>query len=254
MKKNQFNLSVFTIAMLAVSGVQAGEVTSTFSAGGTLTAAQMTEIKDAVNDNNTGVTTNASSISTNTSNIANNTSSISTNTSGIASNTTDITSNASAIATNTSDISDNAAAIAGLVGGTQIFSVPAIVAVPRDSSCPTSQTSGGGRVGRSVGVGCGSEFMVAPVTLPNGATVTNFSCTIYDADATYDSSCFLYSDQSGSLASVSTTSDTGLQTPTTTLTAVIDNSTTGYYIYFGDNELALSTLVPINAIVEYSVP
>jgi len=216
----------YLIKLLAIIGfasisfmAYADTITDTYLDGDTLTATTLNNIKSAVNDNDSN-----------------------------------ISANGSAIATNESDISDNAAAIAGLVGGTQIFSVTAVVAVPRDSSCPTSQTSGGGRVGRSVGVGCGSEFMVSPVSLPNGATVTNFTCTIYDADATYDSSCFLYSDQSGSLATVSTTSDTGLQTPTITLNAVIDNSTTGYYIYFGDNELAGSTLVPINAIVEYSLP
>jgi len=55
MKKHQSIFSIITIAMLSVSGAQAGEVTATFSAGDTLTATQMTEIKDAVNDNDTRI-------------------------------------------------------------------------------------------------------------------------------------------------------------------------------------------------------
>jgi hypothetical protein len=55
MKKHQYILSILSIAMLSVSGVQAAEVISTFSTGDTLTATKMTEIKNAVNDNDTRI-------------------------------------------------------------------------------------------------------------------------------------------------------------------------------------------------------
>ena len=55
MKKYQFILSFFTVAMMVVSVAQAGEVTSTFTTGDTLTAEKMTEIKDAVTDNDTRI-------------------------------------------------------------------------------------------------------------------------------------------------------------------------------------------------------
>lgn len=64
MKKYQSELIISAIALLAFSVAQAAEVTSTFTDGATLTATQMTEIKDAVNDNNTNIGTNAAAITT----------------------------------------------------------------------------------------------------------------------------------------------------------------------------------------------
>ena len=100
------------------SNVQAAEVTSTFTDGATLTAAQMTEIKDAVNDNNTNVgvnttatETNTTSIGANTTAIGANTTSIGANTSAIGTNTTSIGANTSAIGTNTTNIGANTTAI-----------------------------------------------------------------------------------------------------------------------------------------------
>lgn len=48
---------VFSSALLISSGVLAGNVASNFNPGDTLTATQMTEIKDAVNDNDSRVST-----------------------------------------------------------------------------------------------------------------------------------------------------------------------------------------------------
>lgn len=56
MKKYQSTLSIFTITVLAVFAAQAGDVTSTFVTGDTLTAPQMTEIRDAVNSKQNLVT------------------------------------------------------------------------------------------------------------------------------------------------------------------------------------------------------
>ena len=47
----QLGLSILTSFLLASSGALAGNISTTFSPGGALTATQMTEIKDAVNDN-----------------------------------------------------------------------------------------------------------------------------------------------------------------------------------------------------------
>lgn len=55
MKYFQLKNTLFTVAMLVSFGAQAGNVASTFNPGDTLTATQMTEIKDAVNDNDTRV-------------------------------------------------------------------------------------------------------------------------------------------------------------------------------------------------------
>jgi len=47
----QFGLSILTGLLLTSSGAVAGDISTTFSPGGVITATQMTEIKDAVNDN-----------------------------------------------------------------------------------------------------------------------------------------------------------------------------------------------------------
>jgi hypothetical protein len=49
----QFGLSILTSLLLVSSGALAGNISTTFSPGEALTATQMTEIKDAVNDNDT---------------------------------------------------------------------------------------------------------------------------------------------------------------------------------------------------------
>ena len=47
----QFGLSILTSLLLTSSGAMAGNIGTTFSPGDALTATQMNEIKDAVNDN-----------------------------------------------------------------------------------------------------------------------------------------------------------------------------------------------------------
>ena len=55
-------LLVIIISLISSFSIQASPITNTFSAGDTLTAVKMTEIKDAVTDNDTRITTNASEI------------------------------------------------------------------------------------------------------------------------------------------------------------------------------------------------
>jgi hypothetical protein len=59
-----------TLSAVVTLGVQAGNVSSTFTTGDTLTATKMTKIKDAVNDNNTNIGTNTTDIATNATDIA----------------------------------------------------------------------------------------------------------------------------------------------------------------------------------------
>lgn len=56
MRIYQSKLLILTLAIFASQGLQAGEVTTTFSEGLNLTDTHMTEIKDAVNDNDASVT------------------------------------------------------------------------------------------------------------------------------------------------------------------------------------------------------
>ena len=55
MKNYQSKLSIIMLALLTSLGAVAGTVTSIFNNGDTLTAPQMTEIKDAVNDNDSRI-------------------------------------------------------------------------------------------------------------------------------------------------------------------------------------------------------
>jgi len=65
MKNYQPKLSIFALAMLFSWGTQAGNVGSAFTDGDTLTATQMTEIKDAVNDNDVRAIANEGDVFTN---------------------------------------------------------------------------------------------------------------------------------------------------------------------------------------------
>ena len=69
-KYSHFKLLISVSVALAAFGAQAGDVTSTFNSGDTLTATQMNEIKDAVNDNDTRITTNEADIAINQADIA----------------------------------------------------------------------------------------------------------------------------------------------------------------------------------------
>ena len=66
MKTLQQHIFLFTILFFMAVTANAGQVTSTFTAGDTLTAAKMTEIKDAANDNDSRV----GAIETQTQNLA----------------------------------------------------------------------------------------------------------------------------------------------------------------------------------------
>ena len=65
-KNYQFKLFILTLAIPISFGAQAGNVGSTFTDGNTLNAAEMTEIKDAVNDNDTRAIANEGDIFSNT--------------------------------------------------------------------------------------------------------------------------------------------------------------------------------------------
>lgn len=134
-------------------------------------------------------------------------------------------------------------------------SVSAITAVPRNSTFETNQANVGSAIGRYA-VTAGTEYLLAPLFLPDGATITSFSFTCYDNDATYNSSAYLYRDDSTTAAQVVSTSSssTTLQTVTTTNINYpsVDNSLYGYFVYMGINGTAGSDLVPIRVVVEYT--
>jgi hypothetical protein len=140
-----------------------------------------------------------------------------------------------------------------------VFSVSATVGIPTYSGNATNEVNVGGYVGRH-GITATPEYLIVPINLPDGATITSFSYTCYDNSASVDSSAFLYNglslggDGSAELASVSTTgASTTVQTITTaTITnPVVNNSLYTYVAYMGIHGSALSDLTPIKVVVNY---
>jgi hypothetical protein len=79
--------------------------------------------------------------------------------------------------------------------------------------------------------------MVAPVNLPDGATITGLSVYVFDNDTTYDVSASLYqTNATSTVLNVGTTNSSsgapGYVTLTATANSVVDNSHYSYYIRF----------------------
>ena len=90
----------------------ADSIADTYTTGDTLTATQLNNIKAAVNDNDSRVTTNATGISANAAGVTTNATGISANAAGVTTNATGISANAAGVTTNATGISANAAGVA----------------------------------------------------------------------------------------------------------------------------------------------
>jgi hypothetical protein len=134
-------------------------------------------------------------------------------------------------------------------------SVSAIAGIPRDSTIETAQSTVDGYVGRYQS-SAGSDYLVVPINLPDGATITSFSYTCYDNHAN-DSYAHLYnglSSVAGQMAVVNTSgASTSLQTVTETAITnpVVDNSIYNYWVYMEISGTAGNSLMPIRAVVTY---
>lgn len=137
-----------------------------------------------------------------------------------------------------------------------VVSVAAITAVARNSTTVTAQGTVPGGVGRFQTSGA-DDFLVAPIQLPDGATVTAFSYVCLDADTRVDAVAYLYRSDDVVLAGVGTEgAKRELQMVETTDVKLgkIDNSTYGYFVYFLVSAEANSNLIPIAASVTYRLP
>jgi hypothetical protein len=114
------------------------------------------------------------------------------------------------------------------------------------------QVNGGYFYGK-FGVTADFEFLVVPLQIPDGVTITSFTFTCYDLAASYDCLAQLVRDDGGYVANAVTTGSPGLQTVTTTPTGdpVVDNSLYGYNVFFYINGDAGSSITPVRAVVEY---
>ena len=137
-----------------------------------------------------------------------------------------------------------------------VASVAAVAAVPRVSTTGTAQGTVAGGVGRFQTSG-EDDFLVVPIQLPDGAIVTGFSYTFFDADERNDGAAYLYRTDDSVLAGVATQgarSEVRFAETDVVKERKIDNSAYGYFVYFQTSAQAGANLMPIAASVTYRLP
>jgi hypothetical protein len=141
-------------------------------------------------------------------------------------------------------------------GSVGVVSVPSLVGVPRFSTTGTSQGNVNGTIGRFQSSGS-FDFLVAPISIPNGSTIVafSFSCVRNNVAAC---SAFLFRDDSTQLATANIAAQaTGVaQTATTTAitSPLVDNQNFGYWVYMSLDLTAGVNLMPVRATVTYTLP
>jgi hypothetical protein len=137
-----------------------------------------------------------------------------------------------------------------------VVSVSALAGVPRISSTGTAQGAVQGAVGRYQTAG-EDDFLVVPLDLPDGAIVTSFSYTFYDADAHVDGAAYLYRSDDVVLAGVAT-SEAKDEVRTLSTEVIqerkVDRSAFAYFVYFQISGVAGPRLMPVKASVAYKLP
>jgi hypothetical protein len=137
-----------------------------------------------------------------------------------------------------------------------VASVAALAGVPRLSSTVTAQGSIPGGVGRFQERG-EDDFLVVPVTLPDGALITGFSYVFYDADPAVDGVAYLYRSDDQPIAAVSTGgAEDAVRVGATEEIQLgrVDTSRYAYFVYFQVSAAAGANLIPISASVTYRLP
>ncbi len=137
-----------------------------------------------------------------------------------------------------------------------VASVAAVGGVPRLSTTATVQGTVQGGVGRYQIAG-DDDFLVVPVQLPDGALVTSFSYTYWDADDRVDGAAYLYRTDDTVLAGVLTEGarpEVRFAETDVVKERKIDASAYGYFVYFQLSRQAGPNLMPIAASVTYRLP
>jgi hypothetical protein len=134
-------------------------------------------------------------------------------------------------------------------------SAAAVAAIPRLSSTVTEVGSVPGGMGRYQ-VDGENDYLIAPIALPDGATVTSLTYVVYDADPEADSEVFLYRSDDEPMASVSSQgAEETVRTVTTDTVRLrkVDATRHAYFIYFQVSRAARARLMPISASVSYKL-
>ncbi len=95
------------------------------------------------------------------------------------------------------------------------------------------------------------------IQLPDGATVTGFSYTYFDADERVDGGAYLYRSDDTVIAGVATQeamNELRVAETNAVNDGRIDNAKYAYFVYFEVSAEASSNLIPISASVTYRLP
>ncbi len=137
-----------------------------------------------------------------------------------------------------------------------VVSVAAVAGVTRSSATATVQGTVAGAVGRYQ-TGGEDDFLVVPVPLPDGAIVTGFSYTFWDADERVDGAAYLYRTDDTVLAAVQTQGarpEVRVAETDAIKDRKVDAAAYGYFVYFQLSRDAGPNLMPIAASVSYRLP
>jgi hypothetical protein len=137
-----------------------------------------------------------------------------------------------------------------------VASVAAVAGVPRVSGTATAQGTVAGGVGRYQTSG-EDDFLVVPVQLPDGALVTGFGYTYWDADERVDGAAYLYRTDDTVLAGVVTQGarpEVRYAETDVIKERKVDAGAYGYFVYFQLSREAGANLMPIAASVGYRLP
>ena len=137
-----------------------------------------------------------------------------------------------------------------------VASVSAVTAIPRLSTTTTEAAAVAGGSGRYQSGG-EDDFLVAPVTLPDGSIVTSFSYTFFDSSAEQDTEAYLYRSDDQPLASVGSEGvDEKVRSATTETVQLrrVDTSRFAYFVYFQTSAKSGARLMPVSASISYRLP
>lgn len=225
---------ISTVIALAFTSqlVTAGSITDTYTTGDTLTATMLNNIKTAVNDND-------------------------------ASKQELITGSCSSNSAISGVNADGSVNCQTTYPATGFVSVSAVVGRPDNEAAATQTVMLFNVAGITRGTSAADSNIVirllAPLNLPEGASVTSFSFRVWDVYDGVNGSAILYRDDGTIIATATSSGNAGLETATVGITpgpdAIVDNSQYGYFVQMESlRNFPTGQILPINATVGYVLP